>query len=404
MQIRTRRTTLHVDDTGAHEVRDTPALVLLHYWGGSSRTWSGVAERLRARFRIVAIDHRGWGESAAPASGYTMDDLATDAHDVIRALGLARYVLVGHSMGGKAAQLLAARRPAGLEGVVLVAPSPPSPMAVPAEQRAAMVAAYASREGVEQVLDHVLSARPLSAEQRERVIADSLRGAPQAKAAWPEAGMLEDITAEVGAIAVPVCVVAGECDRVERVEVLERELLPRIPGARMTVLPQVGHLLPLEAAPELAAEIAGFVDALVAPPEPVAPTVALTPEQVPPAFDAALNAGDLDAVLALFDDAATMRMTDGVHVAHGKPALREALARLLTLRPRIRNHVRLTLASGDTALVLMDWTVSMTLPDGREVAQAGAATQVMARGADGVWRLRISNPLGTAAQAERSPA
>jgi 3-oxoadipate enol-lactonase len=54
---------------------------------------------------------------------------------VILELNLKRYVLVGHSMGGKIAQLMASRRPTGLAGLVLVAPSPPSPMALPLQAR-----------------------------------------------------------------------------------------------------------------------------------------------------------------------------------------------------------------------------------------------------------------------------
>lgn len=389
MHIQHHDTRLHVRDSGTGEL----ALVFLHYWGGSSRTWDGVAGPLRARCRTVAIDQRGWGESDAPAAGYAMADLARDALAVIESLGLTRYVLVGHSMGGKVAQLLAAWQPRGLAGVVLVAPSPPTPMAVPAEARAAMAAAYDSRASVEQVLDAVLTAAPLPATLRERAIADSLRGARPAKLAWTGAGMLEDISAEVGAIAVPVWVIAGERDQVERVDVLRRELLPRIPGARFEVLPAVGHLLPLEAPEALALRIGAFLDAL----EAGSP---MRPEQVPPAFDAAFNAGDVEAVLALFHDDAVMRMADGRHTVHGKPALRAALAALLAARPRIENRVRLTLASGDLALVLLDWTTTVTLPDGRQATQAGTATQVMARGGDGRWTLRVSNPLGTAGGGE----
>ncbi|WP_414441513.1 alpha/beta fold hydrolase [Burkholderia sp. 22PA0106] len=398
MQIQTNglHLDIHVSDSGnraAGSRANAPALVFLHYWGGSSRTWDAVVAPLRARCRTVAIDHRGWGDSSAPADGYAMADLARDAQAVIESLALTRYVLVGHSMGGKVAQLLASWQPRGLAGVVLVAPSPPSPMAVPAEQRAAMAQAYASRESVGQVLDAVLTSRPLPAALREQAIADSLRGAPQAKAAWPGAGMLEDIGDAVGRIDVPVRVIAGERDQVERVEVLRRELLPRIAGARFEVLPDVGHLLPLEAPDALVQRIGAFLDELDSACEA---NVRLMPEQVPQAFDAAFNAGDVEAVLALFDDDATMRMADGIHTAHGKPALRAALGPLLAGRPHIVNRVRRTLTSGDVALVLLDWTVRMTLPDGREATQSGTATQVMARGADGRWALRISNPLGTA--------
>lgn len=381
MEIQTRQTRIHVRSQGEGE----PALVFLHYWGGSSRTWDAVTGRLADTYRTVAIDQRGWGDSAAPEQGYAIADLADDAQDVIAALKLTRYVIVGHSMGGKVAQLLAARQPAGLAGVVLVAPSPPSPMALPAGQREAMAAAYATRASVEAVLDHVLTARPLTPAQREQVIADSLRGAPPAKAAWPMAAMLEDITREVASIRVPALVVAGEADQVDRLETLRRELLPRIAGARLQVLPGTGHLSPLEAPAEVAAAVRAFVARLDAP---------RTPEQVPVVFDAAFNAGDIARLMDVFSENATMRMADGTTVAHGREALHRQFSRLLQTKPRIRNTVRLTLVSDDIALVLLDWTTTMTRPDGEPLTQRGTATQVMTRDAAGIWKLRISNPRG----------
>jgi hypothetical protein len=75
-----------------------PALLFLHYYGGSARTWSGVTSRLSQYYRCVAYDQRGWGLSDAPPDGYAIADLARDASEVIRALQIARYVLVGHSM------------------------------------------------------------------------------------------------------------------------------------------------------------------------------------------------------------------------------------------------------------------------------------------------------------------
>lgn len=236
-------------------------LVFLHYYGGSSRTWNGVTADLSKDFRTIATDHRGWGESDAPADGYRISDLAADALGVIEALDLKSYVLIGHSMGGKTAQLLANRRPAGLKGLVLVAPSPPAGVQLPKEQVEAMTHAYDSRDSVAFVRDNVLSGSHLSAELGEQVIEDSLRAAPQAKIAWPQLAMREDI-GSVASINVPTLIIAGERDKVDPPEVLQREVLPHIAGARMTILPGVGHLSPLEAPRALAEKIGEFVKVL----------------------------------------------------------------------------------------------------------------------------------------------
>ena len=66
------------------------------------------------------------------------------------------------------------------------------------------------------------------------------------------------------------------------------------------------------------------------------------------------------------------------------------------VRIHIRNIVRHAIASGDIALVLMDWLLTLRLPDGRQATETGTATPVMQRQASGAWRLRISNPLSVA--------
>lgn len=260
MRIASKGIELHVEQRGA----GSPALCFLHYWGGSSRTWRYVVDALASDFRTVAIDQRGWGQSDAPESGYTLADLADDAQAVIEHLDLEHYILVGHSMGGKVSQLIASRRPRGLVGLVLIAPAPPSPMALPRHVRLSMVQAYATRESVIATVEQVLAPERLDPTDLEVVIADSLAGAPEARAAWPLVMSQEDITAAVTAIEVPVIVLSGERDRVDPPQVLRREVLPRIPQATLYVLPHVGHLAPIQAPGEVADLIRAFALSLTA--------------------------------------------------------------------------------------------------------------------------------------------
>ena len=258
MKVASNGIQIHVKDQG----NGTLPVVFLHYWGGSSRTWDDVIAALPAEYRTVAPDLRGWGDSDAPAAGYALADFADDAQHVIAALKLDRFVLAGHSMGGKIAQLLASRRPRGLAGLVLVAPSPPGPLAMPAEVRSAMEGAYLTRESVGIAIDQMLTAKPLSPKHREQVIEDSLRGALQAKRAWPRSTSQEDITLDVAAIDVPTIVIAGELDRIDGTAILEAELLTRITHAVMRVLPGTGHLSPLESPVAIAGIIREFVDGI----------------------------------------------------------------------------------------------------------------------------------------------
>jgi pimeloyl-ACP methyl ester carboxylesterase len=230
-----------------------PTLLLLHYWGGSSRTWDPVVAHLDPQTPVATYDHRGWGRSATLPGPFHLAQLAVDAAAVMAALD-TDVVLVGHSMGGKVAQLVAAQQPSALRGLVLVAPAPPEPpAAVTAQFQRQLAHAYDDRDTVADAVDHVLTAIPLNASVRAAVIEDSLSGTAAARTEWPLHGIAENITAAAQRISVRSTVIAGSRDVVEPVDVLRRHLVPFISGARMHVLDGPGHLIPLEA-PDLLAE------------------------------------------------------------------------------------------------------------------------------------------------------
>ena len=187
-----------------------------------------------------------------------MAQLAADARAVIEALD-TDVVLVGHSMGGKVAQLVAAERPAALTGLVLVAPGPaePPPTITPEFQQQ-LARAYTDADTVGNAVDHVLTATPLEPSLRAEVIADSLSGAAAARSEWPLHGIAENITAATRRISVDTRVIAASRDVVEPVDVLRRHLLPFVAGASLEVLDGPGHLIPLEAPRRLADRLASI--------------------------------------------------------------------------------------------------------------------------------------------------
>ena len=244
---------INIVETG----KGSPALVFLHYWGGSSRTWGPVIEGLSKTNRCVAIDFRGWGQSSKEATDYGLETLAGDVVSIVDDLGLQEFIIIGHSMGGKVAQLVAAQKPAGLKRLILMAPAPPTALDVPEEQRQGMIASYQSPEGAEKVID-ILSPPQLSdasrkriMEYRQQIIEDTLRGSPGAKRAWPEKGMIEDISEEASRITVPVRIIVGSADTVETEVSLRAAFGKVVPGTDFVVLPGVGHMAPLEATAEM---------------------------------------------------------------------------------------------------------------------------------------------------------
>ncbi|MES3100505.1 alpha/beta fold hydrolase [Sphingomonas faeni] len=163
-----------------------PALLFLHYWGGSVRSWLPVMRVLADTNRCVGIDFRGWGRSGRDVEDYGLETLAEDVLGVIEDLALDDFTIVGHSMGGKVAQLVAAAHPKGLRRLILMAPAPPSPIVLSAETRQAMVASYQSQEA----MLAVISAIPLSDPVREQIVEDALGGTAGAgRHGGREAGM-----------------------------------------------------------------------------------------------------------------------------------------------------------------------------------------------------------------------
>ena len=230
----------------------------LHYWGGTHRTWNKVAAELQSSHRIVTYDMRGWGESGAAENGYSIAALAEEATALIERLGLSNYVLIGHSMGGKIAQLIASRNPQGLIGLILVAPATPAPSHLPLEAVQQQIHAYDNRESVLQTIQF-LSARTPDPETVEQIVQDSLSGTPEAKLAWPTSAILEDISSEVSKITVPTLVLAGELDRLDSVEQHRRKVIARIPGSSLEIIPDSGHLLPIDEPVRMARAIGHFL-------------------------------------------------------------------------------------------------------------------------------------------------
>jgi pimeloyl-ACP methyl ester carboxylesterase len=260
MHLKINGLNLHLEDSGNS---DGLPLVFLHSWAGSARSWKYVVDALPSRLRTITVDHRGWGRSESHLSGFDLAGLASDAKEVVKALKLDRYVLIGHSMGGKVAQLIASERPEKLSGLILVAPAMPGPLRFPPERREDMVHTMDSAVLIQQTIDNMLTAKRLSPEVNAQVIEDALRGSPEAKRAWPISASQEDIRERVGLIQVPTLVIAGELDKVDPVSELQSELLSRISRAEMKIIPATGHLSPLESPIEVAELIIRFLEQML---------------------------------------------------------------------------------------------------------------------------------------------
>jgi pimeloyl-ACP methyl ester carboxylesterase len=241
---------------------DAPALVLLHMFGSSRREWLEVGLSLGAEFRVISIDAPGFGE-ARDCEGYSVAAMARQFAETIAALQVKQFTLVGHSMTGKVAAVLAGRSQAGqslpgLEKLALLTPSPLGPEPIPPKARASMLAQTgASREDAETFI-RSNSSLPMREDVFERAVEDRMRANPAAWQAWLENGSREDWSARFARLSLPTLVIAAEKDSSLGPEVQERLTLPHFPGARMEIIRASGHMVPMEAPEQLASLLRAF--------------------------------------------------------------------------------------------------------------------------------------------------
>jgi pimeloyl-ACP methyl ester carboxylesterase len=255
MRVQANGASFFVEESGAGTpaAPAAPTLVFLHHFGGSSQSWCEVTARLASTCRCLAPDLRGFGDSQATEHGYSVGESADDVLALLQVLEVRDFVLVGHSMGGKIALEVAARQPKYLRAVVLLAPSPPTPEPMEDAVRARLASTWAQRDAVRETIDKI-TARPLPPQVLARAIQDGARSSRPAWMAWLESGSREDISPRMSRVQVPATVVAGACDEAMTPQVLEREVVARVMKSRLIVVPESGHLVPLEA-PQFVADL-----------------------------------------------------------------------------------------------------------------------------------------------------
>jgi len=123
---------------------------------------------------------------------------------------------------------------------------------------------------------------------------------------------------------------------------------------------------------------------------------ARTPGDVDRLFAEALNAGNLEALVALYEPEAVLMPQPGMLV-HGIDAIRESLAQFISGKPKISLKPRLNTYTSDLAIVSATWELSMTGSDGKPVSMTGQSVEVMRRQSDGTWRFVIDLPFGAVA-------
>ena len=122
---------------------------------------------------------------------------------------------------------------------------------------------------------------------------------------------------------------------------------------------------------------------------------ARTPEESHTLFQHRFVAGDMDALLALYEPDAVLVPQPGT-IARGHAAIREALAGFLAMKGTFRMQPTKTIRADDVAILFATWTLDAKAPDGSPIHLEGQTADVVRRHADGRWLLAIDSPFGAA--------
>ncbi len=222
-------------------------VVALHYWAGAGHEFGALRPLLSPDTQLLAPDLPGFGNTPAPLHfDYSVRAYADWVAAYLAEHRVTDFTLLGHSMGGKIALLLAARRPAGLRRLVLLSPSPPSHEPMSDADRAAALAAYGQPAEAEKTCRKI-TFHPLPPAAHALVVADNLRTRRPAWDHWLEHGTRTDITAALATLAGPCHLLVGAHDKAVTPATQRALTLPYLPaGSTFTEVPAAGHLLPLE--------------------------------------------------------------------------------------------------------------------------------------------------------------
>lgn len=254
---------------------DCPAIVLLHGLRGFSGTWRALASVLSARYRLVAFDQRGRGESDwDPQYNYYTDAYLADLESIVDQLGLERFALIGHSMGGTSAYVYADRHPERLVALVIEDIAPGSSVSGAGAQRivAEMQTLPAGFDSWSDARSYWRTARPtLGPAAIEERVAESLRETRTGRIVWrydaegirrtrvsPDPNRIVDLWPIVDRLQTPTLIIRGErSDFCPAATVAA--MCARNSNIRAVSVSGAGHYVHDDAPAEFLAQVAGFL-------------------------------------------------------------------------------------------------------------------------------------------------
>lgn len=224
------------------------AVVLLHGLGSAGTDWQFQVDHLSGHHQVVTVDMRGHGGSAMSVKGYSIERLTRDALEVMDALEIGSAHVMGISMGGALAFQLAVDAPQRVESLIIVNSGPSSKTGSPkywlyVQLRKLMAWVMPPAKAGPKIARKLFPA-PEMADRREAFIRRIATVDPVAYRKALFALLKWDVSEHLPAIDIPTLFLTGANDYTP--PAAKRKFAERMPNARMEVIPDAHHALPME--------------------------------------------------------------------------------------------------------------------------------------------------------------
>ncbi|MGI8550550.1 MAG: alpha/beta fold hydrolase [Dehalococcoidia bacterium] len=243
-----------------------PPFVLLHGFSAMAHFWDGFAAKMRQDYHVYALDQRGHGDSDW-SDEYPPEAMPSDLTSFVDQLGLDRFVLMGHSMGGGVAFRYAFEHPERLEQLIIVDSSLPSPDRPPLPNRDNSVQRSLAQDRFESedaVVAHFQRLNPRASEERLRaVVSYWFRPLPDGRYTYKFDPKLrnrlsgsaeqvekfrqqaQELRSRVQRITCPTLIIRGGNSDILTPE-SAKETVEALPNATLVTVPNTGHNVPTD--------------------------------------------------------------------------------------------------------------------------------------------------------------